>query len=78
MEPIRDGLPGMHAEVQSANDVFNFLSNKKINLNTYDLSKVQVSTYKLKGGTGDVFKACYNCTGILPAPINIITGRAGI
>lgn len=73
-----DGLPGMHAEVQSANEVFNFLvRNKGIDLNTYDLSKIQVSTYKLQGAVGNKFDACYNCSNIIPKPINIITGRTG-
>jgi RHS repeat-associated protein len=70
------GLPGFHAEVQAANDVFNQLP-KGTDLNTFDLSSVQVSTYKVapSKGQGEAFHACSNCGGILTPPINILTGR---
>ena len=72
----RDGLPGLHAEVQSVNDAFNFLSNShKVDLDKFDLSKIKVSTYKLQGADGGAFEACSNCTNIISNPIDIITGR---
>lgn len=70
------GLPGFHAEVQSFNDVIRQLQ-KNTDFNTFDLSRVQVSTYKVapSNGQGQAFPACSNCSGILPPPINILTGR---
>jgi hypothetical protein len=70
------GLPGFHAEVQSFNDVIRQLP-KNTDFNTFDLSRVQVSTYKVapSKGQGQAFPACSNCSGILPSPINILTGR---
>ena len=36
------GLPGLHAEVRSANDVFNQLSAKGMAPSNFDLSKIQI------------------------------------
>ncbi|BDM64475.1 hypothetical protein NFHSH190041_19270 [Shewanella sp. NFH-SH190041] len=58
-----NGLPGLHAEVQAMNDVFNHLEQKHgVNLEFYGLHKIDVSTYKLKGEDGGEFVACYNKT----------------
>ncbi|GAB2197558.1 YwqJ-related putative deaminase [Sessilibacter sp. MAH4] len=77
--PTTAGIPGLHAEVQAANDVFNQIARKGIDVNTFDLSKVQVSTFRLApdktGGQGLAFDACSNCGSILSPPINILTGR---
>lgn len=42
------GLPGLHAEVQAVNDVFNHLESNNITLDEKALSNVQVATYKLQ------------------------------
>ena len=80
------GYPGLHAEVQAVNDVFNHLQANNVKLDEKALSNVQVATYKLqKDGKkatpvtqvqGKEFVACKNCKGILRNPINIITKRA--
>ncbi|WP_199608602.1 contractile injection system protein, VgrG/Pvc8 family [Flocculibacter collagenilyticus] len=64
------GIPGLHAEVQAVNDIFNQVKNanlKDIDVATFKISKV--------GSNGEPFKACSNCGGILRPPINVITGR---
>ncbi len=63
------GLPGLHAEVQSANYVLNRAPVG------YDVGKIQVSTYKLQNspGQGAAFTACNHCTGILDG-FDILTG----
>ncbi|WP_435237807.1 RHS repeat-associated core domain-containing protein [Psychromonas sp. PT13] len=65
------GLPGTHAEIRSANQILNQLPSG------YDISKIQVSTYKLQpdkfGGQGKPFSACYNCGSLLHG-FDILTG----
>ncbi|MEB5477531.1 YwqJ-related putative deaminase [Acinetobacter pollinis] len=70
---ITDGLPGAHAEIQAFNSLYNLSPlTKKENAN--------IATYKLgpsnpddkQGGT---FRACTNCSGILPEESNIPTRR---
>ena len=77
--PISNGLPGLHAEVQSFNDVMNYLDSQNIDLSSYDLSHISIATYKVSydnvGGQGNPFKVCNNCTNIIPEEVNIITGR---
>ncbi|ASA57855.1 YwqJ-related putative deaminase [Vibrio gazogenes] len=64
------GIPGLHAEVQSVNDIINQLPEG------FDLSKVKVSTVKLApgNGQGQAFPACTNCSGILSNQVDILTG----
>ncbi|MFZ6781341.1 DUF4214 domain-containing protein [Undibacterium sp. Ji83W] len=71
------GVPGLHAEVQAANDLYNKLVNPAGALMNGDISVV---TYKLgktsgSGMQGGPFLACSNCGGILPPQINVVTGR---
>ena len=77
--PVSDtlaGLPGLHAEVQSTNDIYGQLEKKGLNPFSYD-DKIEVVTYKIapSSGQGGEFNACTNCSGILKPPIKILTGR---
>lgn len=66
------GIPGLHAEVQSANYVLNQVKATP----DFDIGKVQVSTYKLQNspGQGAPFTACNHCSGILQG-FDILTGH---
>lgn len=66
----RAGVPGLHAEVQSFNNILNQVPTG------FDFNKINVSTIKLAPGPGQglPFPACSNCGGILPNSVNIITG----
>ncbi len=66
------GVPGLHAEVQAANAILNQVKAKP----GFDVSKIQVSTYKLQNsfGQGQPFRACNHCSGILK-DFEILTGR---
>jgi hypothetical protein len=70
------GLPGLHAEVQSVNDIFNQMTKANLVIDTASLSKLKVATYKLAplDGQGGPFVACPHCGSILES-IQIITGR---
>lgn len=71
------GLPGLHAEVRSVNNIFHALTARGYDVNNFDLARLQVATYKLAPGPGHggAFEACRNCGSILPPLINILTGR---
>lgn len=74
---IIDGLPGMHAEVLSTNNVFQQLEAKGKNVEAY-LDKIEVNTIRLtKYEQGKAFPACRHCSGILSKSkgISIPTGR---
>lgn len=68
--PTQAGIPGLHAEVQSVNNVTNQVPVG------FDLSRINVSTIKLAPGHGQglPFPACSNCGGILSNSVNILTG----
>ncbi|GLS24808.1 DUF637 domain-containing protein [Marinibactrum halimedae] len=66
------GIPGLHAEVRAANDILNQV---RAGLD-YDVSRIQVATYRLNGGEGvlgEPFAACNHCGGILNG-FEILTG----
>lgn len=74
---IIDGLPGMHAEVLSTNNVFQQLEAKGKNVEAY-LDKIEVYTIRLTVlEQGQPFPACRHCSGILAKSkgISIPTGR---
>lgn len=74
---IIDGLPGMHAEVLSTNNVFQQLEAKGKNVEAY-LDKIEVYTIRLtEYEQGKAFPACRHCSGILSKSkgISIPTGR---
>ncbi|WP_299003894.1 DUF637 domain-containing protein [uncultured Shewanella sp.] len=64
-----DGVPGLHAEVRSANWMLNNLP-----ANT-PISHIQLSTQKLTVNPVTDFPACFNCNGILVG-FDILTGVA--
>jgi RHS repeat-associated protein len=70
LDPTR-GLPGLHAEVQAANDVLNQAGEDAA------LDAVDVATSKITPmeGQGGAFPACENCSGILDSS-HIVTGSA--
>ena len=65
------GMPGFHAEVRATNQAFNLVNNPEIGLDKFNVATIKLAG-KLPGGD---FIACPNCSGILPSPINIVTGR---
>lgn len=77
------GVPGLHAEVRAANDLYNKLDasyGEGAARQRLEAGDISVSTYKLgaksmSGETGGPFLACQNCSGILPSSINATTGR---
>lgn len=68
--PTQAGIPGLHAEIQSVNNVIHQVPAG------FDLSRINVSTIKLAPGPGQglPFPACSNCGGILSNSVNILTG----
>ena len=69
------GVPGLHAEIQSVNDVLNQLENAGYVLNRSVLASIDSATFKLwVPNQGGRFEACPNCDGILRS-VRIRTGR---
>ena len=71
------GVPGLHAEVQAVNDLYNklddpaaALKNKEIAVATYKLGKTSGGCHQ-----GGEFLACSNCGGIIPEDVDVVTGR---
>ncbi|MFE3767846.1 YwqJ-related putative deaminase, partial [Streptomyces sp. NPDC059104] len=74
--PTMAGIPGLHAEVQSLNYIYNAVPNPA----TLNLADISIATIKLgrssaAGTQGGAFTACQNCSGIIPPKVNVITGR---
>ena len=74
-----DGLPGLHAEVQAANDLLNQLEARGVDVNSLDMREVHIATAKLGSSNqtdaqGGAFHACTNCTGILNNDMTVVTG----
>lgn len=72
--PLINGLPGMHAEVRTYNDI----TTKYPNVVDSDISIATVRGGEATEGSrtvGSDFPACTNCSGILPSSVNIPTGR---
>jgi filamentous hemagglutinin len=74
--PAMGGVPGLHAEVQAANALYNMMGPTA----SSQLKGVVVATSKLgassaAGQQGGAFVACTHCSGILPGEVNVITGR---
>lgn len=75
--PIKAGIAGLHAEVQALND---WISRPAEGRKTEQvIADSFVFTQRLVGiptGQNVVdFPACYNCSGILPPTLNVMTGR---
>jgi insecticidal toxin complex protein TccC len=76
--PIRAGIAGLHAEVQAFNAWVSAAESlpTKTEAPYYKLiSESYIFTQRLVGDRGRDFPACHNCSGILSAPVNIMTGR---
>ncbi|WP_342228318.1 YwqJ-related putative deaminase [Rickettsiella endosymbiont of Rhagonycha lignosa] len=87
--PRSAGIPGLHAEIVALNDqlwqhhdhfpsVAKKIKNTSLFFRTMNNTIIMTKRlYKTKGGReGDDFKACFNCSGILTFPVNILTGIA--
>lgn len=74
--PIQAGIPGLHAEVQALNTLLFDAAPESLQAT---LSQGFVFTERLVKAPGQPpgsdFPACYNCSGILPRIINVVTGR---
>lgn len=76
--PFFDGVPGLHAEVQAANNLLNQLDAQGVDTGSMNLRDIHVATYKLGAANsmnnqGEPFHACTNCTGILDE-MTVVTG----
>ncbi|MHA6195510.1 RHS repeat-associated core domain-containing protein [Pseudomonas wadenswilerensis] len=75
--PLKSGIPGLHAEIQAMNWLLNGVVGDNLEQH---LSRSFVFTERLSKsqghGAGEDFPACFNCDGILPALLNVITGRS--
>lgn len=67
---VSEGLPGLHAEVQSANYI---LAKTNGEVPVKDIQVITYKTAEYGDGIGDWFKACTNCKGILYG-FDVITG----
>jgi insecticidal toxin complex protein TccC len=78
--PIRAGVAGLHADVQTINDIANKLPlDDKGKFDSIGfrnaLSDTVVFVHKLtKPGLNQAFPACGNCTGIIPDTVTVATG----
>ncbi|ERT12152.1 hypothetical protein LGZ99_00960 [Photorhabdus temperata] len=82
--PTMAGIAGLHAEVQALNHLLiledkragKTIGSRKIGEYMRDMLKSSVFTQRLTTKqAGDDFAACHNCSGILSAPANVITGK---
>ncbi|WP_387464335.1 YwqJ-related putative deaminase [Photorhabdus sp. RM323S] len=82
--PMMAGIAGLHAEVQALNRLFilederagKAIGGRKIGEYMRDMLKSSIFTQRLTTKqAGDDFAACHNCSGILSAPANVITGK---
>ena len=65
-----NGIPGLHAEVQTLNH-FQTIANAR----NVELNGAALSIGVVKPGTGVDFPACTNCGNIIPNQVDIVTGR---
>ena len=72
----RDGVPGLHAEVEAVNAHLNQLTDQGIEITEEIIEQIQVATYRVHPKPpeeqGEKFTACNNCENILRG-INILT-----
>ncbi|KQW09096.1 MULTISPECIES: RHS repeat-associated core domain-containing protein [Pseudomonas] len=70
--PISAGVPGAHAEVQALN-----FARNKWGPDIVESEETVIDTRLLRSGEGqgDDFIACFNCAGIIPESVEIISGR---
>nr|WP_269807942.1 RHS repeat-associated core domain-containing protein [Pseudomonas agronomica] len=70
--PISAGVPGAHAEVQALN-----FARNKWGADIVESGEIVIDTRLLRSGDkqGDNFITCFNCAGIIPTHVEIISGR---
>jgi len=74
--PVQAGVPGLHAEVQSLNSVYNSVPDPtKINLGDINIATNKIGKTSSAGQQGGSFQACKHCGGIIPPEVNVTTGR---
>ncbi|OCA54347.1 YwqJ-related putative deaminase [Photorhabdus namnaonensis] len=82
--PTMAGIAGMHAEVQALNHLLTSndkkqekaIGSRKIGEYMRDMLESSIFTHRLTTRqAGDDFAACHNCSGILSAPVNVVTGK---
>ncbi|WP_080431866.1 filamentous hemagglutinin N-terminal domain-containing protein [Burkholderia ubonensis] len=74
--PTMAGVPGLHAEVQSLNYIYNSVPNPAlISLADVNIATIKLGRTSLAGNQGGAFMACKNCSGIIPSKVNVVTGR---
>lgn len=74
--PIAGGVPGLHAEVQAANALYNMMGPQAAShLNGVVVATTKLGASSAAGQQGGAFIACTHCSGILPSEVNVITGR---
>ncbi|MGX0888016.1 insecticidal toxin complex protein TccC [Pseudomonas sp. ADAK2 TE3594] len=74
--PVSAGIAGLHAEVVAANVWLQ--GGPRTSHHHQRLSQAFIYTARMqKRDRGADFPACFNCSGILPPFINIVTGRKG-
>jgi insecticidal toxin complex protein TccC len=74
--PVSAGVAGLHAEVVAANVWLQ--GGIRVRRHHQRMSHAFIYTARTqKRGRGSDFPACFNCSGILPPFINIVTGRKG-
>lgn len=70
--PVRTGGPGAHGEVRQLNTIVALYPGQAERI----LSNTTMFTEKLIGvGAHQDFVACFNCSGIIPDTVNILTNR---
>nr|MCC8420310.1 hypothetical protein [Photorhabdus thracensis] len=82
--PTMAGIAGLHAEVQALNHLLTSndekkgkaIGSRKIGEYMRDMLESSIFTQRLTTRqAGSDFAACHNCSGILSAPVNVVTGK---
>jgi filamentous hemagglutinin len=74
--PVQAGVPGLHAEVQSLNSLYNTVPNpSSIYPSDINIATIKLGPSNAASQQGGAFPACTNCSGIIPPQTNVITGR---
>ena len=76
--PVKAGIPGLHAEVRAFNMALNAAELLNLTMEMH-IDPPVIFTERLGSkvgvNAGARFPACFNCDGVLPALLNILTGR---
>jgi insecticidal toxin complex protein TccC len=73
--PTYAGVPAGHAKVQALN-----YARNKWGANIVESGEIAIDTRRLRvgDGQGDDFPACFNCAGIIPGNVDVISEKPGI